>query len=162
MAALIKCLRSFPSRIPVVYLSFWDAEYKLWEDLPLLGPTFREEWDRPYPLTPLPLSLHRKDRSTKSYMYTKSQILDLPTRKNVNVTAISMHMLPVYSEMAQQIQSSLPFEHLLLPWRVGQPTVMPMQLPLKLRHPSRPDWSSTSWSALQLTGSRIVVRYCYL
>ncbi|BCR90237.1 DUF3632 domain-containing protein [Aspergillus chevalieri] len=45
LAALIKCLRSFPSRTPVVYLSSWDAEYKLWEDLPLLGPTFQEEWD---------------------------------------------------------------------------------------------------------------------
>lgn len=81
LAALIKCLRSFPSRTPVVYLSSWDAEYKLWEDLPLLGPTFQEEWDGPYPLTPLPLSLHRKDdRLNHICIHNYSYWIDRPGR----------------------------------------------------------------------------------
>lgn len=48
LAALVKCLHTMSSRTPVVHLPSWNAEYKLWEDLPMLGPTFQEQLDRAY------------------------------------------------------------------------------------------------------------------
>lgn len=57
LAALVKCLHKLSSRVPVVYLSSWNTEYKLWEDLPMLGPTFQEQWERTY--SPFPHSLLR-------------------------------------------------------------------------------------------------------
>lgn len=45
MVALVKALRLLSSKEPSVQLASWHGNYKIWEDLPLFGPTFREEID---------------------------------------------------------------------------------------------------------------------
>lgn len=45
LAALVKALSLFSSKASPVHLASWSAHYKLWEDLPMFGPTFREEMD---------------------------------------------------------------------------------------------------------------------
>lgn len=45
LAALVKALSLFSSKASPVYLASWSAEYRLWGDLPMFGPTFREEMD---------------------------------------------------------------------------------------------------------------------
>ena len=66
LAALVKCLHALSSRVPVVHLSSWNAEYKLWEDLPLLGPTFQEELERTCSLS---------SRFSYIYIYIKTHLL---------------------------------------------------------------------------------------
>jgi hypothetical protein len=48
LAELVRTLRRYTSRTPVVDLDDWGSGVKLWQDLPLWGPTFREVWDREF------------------------------------------------------------------------------------------------------------------
>ena len=45
LAALVKELSHLSSQTPVISLKAWGEDFKLWQDLPLLGPTFREQCD---------------------------------------------------------------------------------------------------------------------
>ncbi|GIC90148.1 uncharacterized protein Aud_006580 [Aspergillus udagawae] len=51
LAELIKALKDLPSQTKTVYMASWDQTFDLWGDLPMLGPTFREIYDRMVSLT---------------------------------------------------------------------------------------------------------------
>ncbi|GIJ85233.1 hypothetical protein Asppvi_004089 [Aspergillus pseudoviridinutans] len=46
LAELIKALKDLTSQTKTVYMASWDQSFDLWGDLPMLGPTFREMYDR--------------------------------------------------------------------------------------------------------------------
>ncbi|RHZ53439.1 DUF3632 domain-containing protein [Aspergillus thermomutatus] len=46
LAELIKALKGLSSQTKTVYMASWDQAFDLWGDLPMLGPTFRELYDR--------------------------------------------------------------------------------------------------------------------
>ena len=52
LAALVKELSHLTSQASVVSLTAWGEDMKLWQDLPLLGPTFRERCDGESPFVP--------------------------------------------------------------------------------------------------------------
>ncbi|GIK00781.1 hypothetical protein Aspvir_004810 [Aspergillus viridinutans] len=51
LAELIKALKDLSSQTKTVYMASWDQTFDLWGDLPMLGPTFREMYDRMVSLT---------------------------------------------------------------------------------------------------------------
>ncbi|EAW14882.1 DUF3632 domain-containing protein [Aspergillus clavatus NRRL 1] len=46
LVQLVKTLKGLSSQAKTVYLASWDQTFDLWEDLPMLGPTYRETYDR--------------------------------------------------------------------------------------------------------------------
>ncbi|KAF7164770.1 hypothetical protein CNMCM5623_009152 [Aspergillus felis] len=51
LAELIKALKDLTSQTKTVYMASWDQNFDLWGDLPMLGPTLRETYDRMASLT---------------------------------------------------------------------------------------------------------------
>lgn len=91
LAALVKCLHTMSSRVPVVILQSWNTEYKLWEDLPMLGPTFQEQLDRTY----YPSFHVYKTKRTHLLTYIcsrKKQRRVRKTKKSANATRTLMLM----------------------------------------------------------------------